>query len=152
MFVCHVLRSDGFIDRAQLRLKSFFISSAYIARNLLYVSMFFPGKKKHTRHGMEFLKQTLTRVTALSIMPVLKNRDHLMTNETDNYTQTHYQLFFNQHWLGKKINFNTALFLTKGKGYYEQYKADQAYADYGMPDPLFRCRYQYRSGKATLAR
>jgi iron complex outermembrane receptor protein len=38
--------------------------------------------------------------------------------------------------LGKKITFNTALFLTKGKGYYEQYKLDEAYADYGFPDPL----------------
>ena len=36
-------------------------------------------------------------------------------NETDNYTQTHYQLFFN-HLIGKRISFNTALFLTKGKG------------------------------------
>ncbi|MBL0200886.1 MAG: hypothetical protein IPP81_12320 [Chitinophagaceae bacterium] len=43
-------------------------------------------------------------------------------NETDNYTQTHYQLFynhkFNPYWKG-----NIALFLTRGKGYYEQYKA-----------------------------
>ena len=39
-------------------------------------------------------------------------------------TQTHYQLFFDQQ-LGKRFHFNTAIFLTKGKGYYEQYKADE---------------------------
>ncbi len=56
-----------------------------------------------------------------------------MINETDNYTQTHYQLFynhkFNDHWKG-----NVALFLTTGKGYYEQYKAAQALSSYGLPD------------------
>ncbi|MEI9911685.1 MAG: hypothetical protein WDO71_19750 [Bacteroidota bacterium] len=31
--------------------------------------------------------------------------------------------------------FNTAFFLTKGKGFYEQYKAGGDYADYGLPGP-----------------
>jgi len=54
-------------------------------------------------------------------------------NQTDNYTQTHYQLFFN-HAFNNKWAFNTAVFLTRGKGYYEEYKADQTYADYGLPN------------------
>ena len=29
------------------------------------------------------------------------------------------------------------MFYIKGKGYYEQYKADQAYADYGLPEPVY---------------
>jgi iron complex outermembrane receptor protein len=56
-------------------------------------------------------------------------------NETDNYTQNHYQLFFDQ-LIGNKLSFNTALFMTNGEGYYEQYKADQVYADYNLPDPM----------------
>ncbi|MGO8055920.1 hypothetical protein, partial [Rhizobium leguminosarum] len=54
-------------------------------------------------------------------------------NETDNYRQDHYQLFFN-HQFNKNTSFNTAFFLTKGKGYYEQYKAQESYSDYGLPD------------------
>jgi iron complex outermembrane receptor protein len=54
-------------------------------------------------------------------------------NETDNYLQDHYQLFFNQQ-LGEKLKFSTALFLTTGRGYYEQYKAGEDYADYGLPN------------------
>jgi len=56
-------------------------------------------------------------------------------NETDNYRQTHYQLFYNLE-LSKKWAFNTAAFLTLGNGYYEEYKADQLYADYGLKNPV----------------
>jgi iron complex outermembrane recepter protein len=52
-------------------------------------------------------------------------------NETDNYWQNHYQLFFNQQ-LGKSWSFSTALFYTPGKGYYEQYRAGEDLSDYGL--------------------
>src|SRR5690606_3100946 len=55
-------------------------------------------------------------------------------NETDNFRQDHYQLFFN-HKFTPELSFNTALFLTKGKGYYEQYKAERSYSEYGLADP-----------------
>ena len=54
-------------------------------------------------------------------------------NETDNYTQTHYQLFFN-HSFSNKWSFSTAVFLSRGKGYYEEYTAAQAFSDYGLPN------------------
>jgi iron complex outermembrane receptor protein len=54
-------------------------------------------------------------------------------NQTDNYTQTHYQLFFN-HSFNSNWSFNTAGFLTRGKGYYEEYKAAQSYSKYGLPN------------------
>ncbi|MBK7434697.1 MAG: TonB-dependent receptor [Chitinophagaceae bacterium] len=40
-----------------------------------------------------------------------------------------YNQKFNASWKG-----NLALFFTKGRGYYEQFKADQKLADYGLPD------------------
>src|SRR4030095_1055188 len=57
-------------------------------------------------------------------------------NETDNYKQDHYQLFFNQQ-LTDRIKFSTGFFYIKGKGYYEQYKADEEYADYSLPEPVY---------------
>ncbi len=54
-------------------------------------------------------------------------------NETDNYHQTHYQLFFN-HTINDNWNFNTAAFLTRGIGYYENYKAQEKFSKYGLPD------------------
>ena len=54
-------------------------------------------------------------------------------NQTDNYWQTHYQLFFN-HDFNSKWKFNTAVFLVRGKGYYEEYKAQQNLNDYDLND------------------
>ncbi len=48
------------------------------------------------------------------------------SNETDNYIQTHYQLFYDQK-INEYISFNAALFLTRGKGYYEEYRAGAAF-------------------------
>ncbi|HYM93667.1 MAG TPA: TonB-dependent receptor, partial [Chitinophagaceae bacterium] len=38
--------------------------------------------------------------------------------------------------ISKKITFNTALFYTKGKGYYEEYRASQDYSEYDLPYPI----------------
>jgi iron complex outermembrane receptor protein len=54
-------------------------------------------------------------------------------NQTDNYQQNHYQLFYN-HQFNSNLSLNTAVFFTPGKGYYEEYKTDAAYADYGLPN------------------
>ncbi|HZF65369.1 MAG TPA: TonB-dependent receptor, partial [Chitinophagaceae bacterium] len=54
-------------------------------------------------------------------------------NETDNYKQDHYQLFFD-HRVTEQLSLNTGFFYVKGSGYYEQYKADQAYEGYGLPE------------------
>jgi len=52
-------------------------------------------------------------------------------NESDNYTQNHFQLIYN-HRLTDALSFNTAFHYTKGKGYYEEYREDQPLADYGL--------------------
>jgi iron complex outermembrane receptor protein len=55
--------------------------------------------------------------------------------QTDNYKQDHYQLFIN-HRFSDFLSANLAGFLTRGKGYYEEFKNGAAYADYGLPDPV----------------
>ena len=56
-------------------------------------------------------------------------------NETDNYQQDHYQLFYSRE-INPNLSLNAALYYTKGQGYYEQYKADGKFADFGL-DTLF---------------
>jgi iron complex outermembrane recepter protein len=128
------ISSDGYIDRASSDLKSFHFTSAYINdRSSLRVNVF-SGKEKTYQawYGISFNDlQTGNRTVNYAGTEKPGEPHH---NETDNYTQTHYQLFFN-HLIGKKISFNTAVFLTTGKGYYEQYKANEDYADYGMTNP-----------------
>ncbi|MBC7903857.1 MAG: TonB-dependent receptor, partial [Gemmatimonadaceae bacterium] len=57
----------------------------------------------------------------------------LYENQTDNYQQDHYQAFYN-HKFDTNWSFNTAVFLTKGKGYYEEFKKAAKYSSYGLPN------------------
>lgn len=54
-------------------------------------------------------------------------------NESDNYIQNHYQLFYGVK-LSENLNFSSALHYTQGKGYYEEYKEDAALKNYGLSD------------------
>ena len=129
------ITSNGFIDRAGTDLKSFHFSSAYISKKSSLRATIFSGKEK-TYQAWNGISEADLKAGNRTINSAGTERPgEPYDNETDNYTQTHYQLFFS-HLIGKRISFNTAFFLTKGKGYYEQYKASQKYSKYGMPNPL----------------
>ncbi len=52
-------------------------------------------------------------------------------NEVDQYNQNHYQFFFD-HSFSKHLKWNSAAYVTTGKGYFEQFKAGEDVADYGI--------------------
>lgn len=125
------ITSDGFVDRASTSLQSFYTSAAYTGeKNSLRLNVF-SGKEKTYQawYGIPESKLTTDRTYNAAGM---ERPDAPYDNETDNYRQTHYQLFYNQA-LNPAINLNIALFYTRGLGYYEQYKADDDYANYGLP-------------------
>jgi iron complex outermembrane receptor protein len=129
--VSHI-SSDGYIDRASSNLKSFYLSSAYTdEKNSLRLNVF-SGKEKTYQAWNGVPESYLTTNRTYNSSGTEKAGDPY-DNETDNYTQTHYQLFynhkFNPYWKG-----NVAVFLTHGKGYYEQYKADRSLSSIGLPD------------------
>ena len=53
-------------------------------------------------------------------------------NQTDNYWQNHYHLVYSTN-LSSKVLLNAALFYVDGKGYYEQFKQDEALEEYYLP-------------------
>lgn len=129
------IRSDGFIDRASSRLRSFFFSTAFHGEKTGLRLNVFSGKEK-TYQAWYGISETDLLAGRRRVNYAGTERPGLpYDNETDNYTQTHYQLFFNQT-LSKRLQFNTALFLTRGKGYYEQYKANRDFSEYGLPYPV----------------
>lgn len=70
----------------------------------------------------------------------MEKSDAAYPYQTDNYTQTHYQLFYNKQ-INNYFKWSTALFLTKGKGYYEEYKADVPIKEYLIPShPLYNSK------------
>ncbi len=126
------IRSDGYVDRASSNLRAFYSSLAYVDQNNSLRLNVFCGKEKTYQSWYGVDEATLqTNRTANSAGTEKPGAPY--DNETDNYGQTHYQLFYNrkinQQWKG-----NAALFYTRGKGYYEQYKAGESLSDYQLPN------------------
>jgi iron complex outermembrane receptor protein len=127
------ISSDGFIDRASSNLRSIYFTTAYVAPKASLRLNVFSGKEKTYQAWNGVSQADLITGNRTVNYAGTEKQGEPYDNETDNYTQTHYQLFYNQQ-AGKNISISTALFLTKGAGYYEQYKAGEKYADYNMPD------------------
>ena len=125
------IRSEGYIDRASARLRSYFFSTAYVSdKNIVRLNVF-TGKERtyQAYYGVNEVALDTNRTfnSAGTDKP-----GSPYENEVDDYTQTHYQLFYT-HKLNKNLTGNIAAFFTKGKGYYEQYKTNRKLSDYGLP-------------------
>jgi len=134
------IRSDGYIDRASSRLQSFYTSAAYLNKNNSLRLNIFSGNEK-TYQAWYGVDETNLATNRTYNSAGTEKTGVPYDNETDNYKQTHYQLFYNnkinEHWKG-----NVAAFFTRGKGYYEQYKADALLESYGLPE--------YREGNTVV--
>ena len=126
------ITSDGFIDRASSDLRSYYVSAAYLNKKSSIRLNVFSGKEK-TYQAWYGVAENLLKTDRTNNPAGTEKAGAPYENQTDNYTQTHYQLFYNtainDYW-----SFNTAFFYTRGKGYYEEYKADQRFSRYGLPN------------------
>ncbi len=113
--------SDGYIDRAFSDLKSYFLQASYVDDNTLIKAITFGNKEK--------TYQAWFGLSAEQLKEDRKQNPYTYENETDNYTQNHYQL----HWNEKITNnwsTNLGLNYTKGEGYFEQFKEDSKVSKY----------------------
>ena len=124
------IRSDGFIDRANSDLKSFFLSGTYWGDHSSLRLNVFSGKER-TYQAWYGVPQELLATNRTFNPAGTEKADAPYENQTDNYTQTHYQLFYNKQ-VNNNWKWNTAFFLTTGKGYYEEYKAGVDFSDYNI--------------------
>lgn len=126
------LKSDGYIDRAGSDLKSFYVSSAYFSGKASVRLNVFSGKEK-TYQAWNGVPESLLKTNRTYNSAGTEKPGEPYENETDNFQQDHYQLFYNQD-VNSRFSFNIATFLSRGKGYYEQYKASRKLSDLGLPD------------------
>ena len=148
------INSKGFIERGASDLGSAYFSTAYInnktsirfnaitgtektyqAWNGIPEAKLKGDDAKLLEHYYNNLGVTyFTAADSINLFRKDNNRTYnyfLYDNQTDNYQQDHYQLFFNQE-LNSNWNMNTAFFLTRGRGYYEEYKVKESLDDYGL--------------------
>lgn len=133
------INSDGFVDRAFSDLKSYYFSAGYFAENTSLKFVSFGGKEK-TYQAWNGVDLEMLRLNPLEYKRTYNDIGKYVDdegnvkfydNQTDNYTQIHYQL----HWIQKlhaNLHLNAALHYTDGIGYYEDYKTGRKYYEYGL--------------------
>ena len=124
------ISSAGYIDRAKSDLNSFYLSTTYWGDQSSIRLNIFSGKEKTYQAWYGVPEDSLTKNRTYNPAGTEKMGSPY-DNQTDNYTQSHYQLFYNKT-LNENLKWNTAVFLTKGRGYYEEYKANVDLANYGI--------------------
>lgn len=127
------LSSDGYIDRATSDLKALYLSGAYVSKNTSVRFNLITGKEKTYQAWYGVPEDSLLAGNRTYNPAGMDKPGGPYNNQTDNYQQDHYQLFLNQS-LTNNWSLNVASFLTRGKGYYEEYVAQQRFADYGLPN------------------
>jgi iron complex outermembrane receptor protein len=125
------IKSDGYIDRAFSDLRSYYVSGAYIKGKTSLRFTTFSGKEKTYQAWYGVSASDLKNNRTFNPAGTEKSGEPY-SNQTDNYTQTHYQLFFN-HQVAKNLDLQVSSYYTKGAGYYEEYKADQNLSNYNIP-------------------
>lgn len=142
------ISSDGYVDRGSSLLKSYFLSGAYHGnKDLLRINVF-AGNEKTYQSWNGIPESRLTNDVAGMQAYIDRNglstedaanllnsgrtyNSFLYNNQTDNYTQSHYQLLYARQF-SDKFSFNGALHYTKGAGYYEEYRVGDDLSDYGL--------------------
>jgi iron complex outermembrane receptor protein len=149
------ITSDGFVDRARTDLQSFYLSGAYFTPKTSLRFNIISGKEKTYQawNGIPeaklrnqpdaLLNHYYNNLGVLYFTPQdsanLFNSDprrfnvYLYDNQIDNYQQDHYQFFAN-HAFSENITANLTLFYSRGAGYYEQYRNNNRFSSYGLPD------------------
>jgi len=152
------IKSDGYIDRSDSKLISYYISAGYTSKKTTLRFLSF-GANENTQQAWNGVPRIrlendvqgmLDYAAASGFGP--QHTQNLLTSdrrynfytwqdEVDNYSQLNNQLVLNQklnrHWF-----FNTTLHYTKGNGYFEQYQYeenafdDNHFSDYGLADPI----------------
>lgn len=133
------ITSDGYIQRSGSNLSSAQITSKYyITPNTTLTFNYLGGKEKTGQAWNGVWEENLDTARTFNELGA-KSDGTFYDNQTDNYQQDYYQLFFDRlvKNIDKKdgaLRFGGAAFYTKGKGYYEEYKLQQSYASYGLND------------------
>jgi len=132
------ITSDGYIDRAFSDLKSFFVSGGYYGEKTIVKATVSSGKEKTYQAWNGVPSDSLE--TNRTYNPSGEYYDtagkiKYYDNQTDNYQQDHYQLHFS-HSNNRYFNVNASLFYIYGRGYYESYKEDQKFSEYGLEDVI----------------
>ncbi len=147
------VNSDGFIDRAYSDLKSFFVSGGYYTKNsVLKINIFsgleetyqswwgvpsvrlnndLAGMQEYETNWLYTSEQTREMINSDS----RTYNYYTYKNQIDHYQQDYYHLHFS-HQFNPYLHLTTGLHYRHGRGYYENFKEGEDFADYQLSYPV----------------
>ena len=147
------INSDGYIDRSEADLRSYYLSGGRFGKKTMIKAVLFGGQEITQQAWFGTPQARLTgdpdaiqavidfggEYTTQEQVDNLRNSDrrfnyYLYDNEVDDYRQDHYQLHIG-HTFSDLFNFSGALHYTRGRGFFEQFRNDDDLVDdYGLSD------------------
>lgn len=144
------ISSDGYIDRASSDLKSYYLSGGYYGDKTILKAIVFGGAETTYQSWYGVPESRLNNDTDAMLETAASEGwnqeqiDNLLSsgrtfniytykNQVDKYQQDHYQ-FHASHRANDNLTLQGALHYTKGQGYYEEFRNDNDFEDYGLPD------------------
>lgn len=129
------ISSDGFIDRGKSDLKSYFLSGVWSNKSTIVKLLATSGIEKTYQAWYGIPKDYLMTKRTYNPAGEMKDKQGnvigFYDNQTDNYTQSYYQLHVAQQ-LRSSMVWTSSVFLTRGKGYYESWKNNDKFSKYGL--------------------
>ena len=133
------ITSDGYVDRASSNLTSHYLNAGFKNDKTLIKAVYFGGTEKTYQAWNGIDSATFATNPTFNSAGALYDPNWNVIgyydNEVDNYTQDHYQLHWSQI-LNENWSFNLSFHYTYGRGFYEQYKQNQDFIDYGL-EPIY---------------
>ena len=144
------IQSEGFVDRARANLTSHYLQASYLGERTRIRAVQFSGREETYQawygipearfrgdvQGMVdyTVRNGLSTSDSLNLLQSGNTTYNFYTyaNEVDNYGQDHYQLHWDQV-IRPNLNLRISGHYTRGKGYFEQYRNEDALASYNLP-------------------
>lgn len=144
------INSDGYIDRASSDLKSYYLSGGYYGKKTMIKAIVFGGKEITYQSWYGVPESRLNNDPAAMLETAAsegwnqEQTNNLLSsgrtfniytynNQVDNYAQDHYQLHVS-HRFTESLTANAALHYTYGRGFYEEFRYDDDFENYGLND------------------
>lgn len=146
------IASDGYIDRASADLRSYYLSAAYADEKTVIKAITFAGAERtyqawwgtpearinNDREGMlaVIANNGYTDEQAQNLLNDGRTFNfYTYDNQVDNYGQDHFQLHISRK-LTDNLDAYVGLNYTYGRGYFEEFRKDDDFEDYGLSRPI----------------
>lgn len=125
--------SEGYIQRSASKLQSMQVAGAWRQSGKAGMRlMILMGDQKTGQAWNGVPEDSLSTNRTFNELG-LKRDGTYYDNQTDNYRQNYYQLF-QDYRFSSSLSANVGLFLTRGLGYYEEYRLGEKFASYYLPN------------------